>query len=350
MKIENKSNPEFINEEFCPERLKIAREYAGFSQSALAKTMQSCTQAAISRFEDGDLIPSSAQVETIANTLGWNTDFFFLPATIVALPATTHFRKKATVSASITGKVHAQVNLTIATLRLLQYKPAATYDLQPIIDAKLPPLQAADKISKLWQLSPTHPFNLSRKIEESGILVVEMPLGGVDAGEIDGLSIVTSDLGPIIFINAALTADRMRFTLAHELGHVLMHHLEPRASMEDEANDFAGNLILPKEMLKAAIQELPPLTFSTLPLFKRRLMVSMAMIVFRLRQYGYLPSAGYTAAWREFNRLGWKKTEPYPIEREVVSRFRSLLTDVPSVCKQTGLSPQKLEELYLAVG
>lgn len=330
---------------FCPARLKIAREYAGLSQSSLAKEMESCTQAAISRFEEGDLVPSKAQISKMSKVLGWQPDFFYLPAEIMALPATTHFRKKNTTPAPIVAKVHAQVNLTIALLRLVGYSPVKEYDLDPIMKSKLSPEEAAGLTFKIWKVDESVPFDLVDKIEKSGILIVEMPLGGVDAGEIDGLSILTPDLGAVIFINRKSSADRLRFTIAHELGHILMHHLEPRINMEDEANAYGGNLILPEKMLDKALASIP-LSFATLPLLKKTLKVSMAAILVRTKQLRRLSDSAYTAAWREFNRLGWKQAEPYSIEREIPSRFRSLLTGAPSVGHVTGMSPNNIEELY----
>lgn len=340
MKIENQQN----RTRFYPARLKIAREYAGLTQSSLAKALE-CTQAAVSRFEEGDLVPSEMQIAKMSEALNWQPEFFSLPAEIMALPATTHFRKQSSISASIVAKVHAQVNLTIALLKLTGYVPNKVYDLAPIMEAKLTPENAARATLELWAVDESSPFDLVKKIEESGILIVEMPLGGMDAGEIDGLSILTQDLGAIIFINKRSDADRLRFTLAHELGHILMHHLEPRLDMEKEADVYAGNVILPTEMLKCTYAS-TPLVFSTLPLLKKKFKTSMAAILYRSHKLGYMSDHAYTSAWREFNRLGWKKKEPYSIEREVPSHFSSFLAGVPSVSQFTGMSPSKIEEIY----
>ena len=124
-----------------------------------------------------------------------------------------------------------------------------------------------------------------------------------------------------------------------------MHYLEPRIDMEDEANIFGGCLILPEEMLNKALAN-TALSFATLPLLKKQLKASMAAILFRLKEIDYISQSASSAAWRELHRLGWKKREPYSIEREIPSRFRSLLADIPSVCNTTGMSPAKLMEVY----
>lgn len=42
---------------------------------------------------------------------------------------------------------------------------------------------------------------------------------------------------------------RLNFTLAHELGHILLHHEEDAAADEAEANCFAGHLLCPEPVV-----------------------------------------------------------------------------------------------------
>jgi hypothetical protein len=48
----------------------------------------------------------------------------------------------------------------------------------------------------------------------------------------------------VIVLNRQQSADRMRFTLCHELGHVIMHTF-PTPEMEVEADKFASCFLLP---------------------------------------------------------------------------------------------------------
>lgn len=61
-----------------------------------------------------------------------------------------------------------------------------------------------------------------------------------------------------IFINKGITQERKLFSLAHELGHMLMHlkdnefiisRLSARDIKEKQANDFAGKFVVPKSVL-----------------------------------------------------------------------------------------------------
>lgn len=85
----------------------------------------------------------------------------------------------------------------------------------------------------------------------------------------------------IIFINKDETFTRQMFTVAHELGHFLLHKdiiqsnpdeykilyrnaaLQDGSVLEQEANCFAANLLVPSNMLKK-YQEFPNTTLATL--------------------------------------------------------------------------------------
>jgi Zn-dependent peptidase ImmA (M78 family) len=71
--------------------------------------------------------------------------------------------------------------------------------------------------------------------------VVHSDLGGA---AISGVTFAVSGLPPLFVLNEEQPADRLRFTLAHELGHLVMHRF-PAPTMEDDANAFAGALLMP---------------------------------------------------------------------------------------------------------
>lgn len=73
---------------------------------------------------------------------------------------------------------------------------------------------------------------------------------------------------PIIYIKESLGKERGRFTLAHEIGHYVLHKKEgvylrvdnldyskEDSIQETEANYFAGVLLLPKRLLLRAIEK-----------------------------------------------------------------------------------------------
>ena len=87
-------------------------------------------------------------------------------------------------------------------------------------------------------------FNLTTALEEAGCVVVPHNFG---TRQIDGFSITTNTTPAIFHMNRALPPDRCRWTLAHELGHVVMCQ-DPAQSpdiIENQADLFAGEFLGP---------------------------------------------------------------------------------------------------------
>ncbi len=100
-----------------------------------------------------------------------------------------------------------------------------------------------------------------------GAIVVSEPMEGVDG------CIAMDDTHAIIFVNSLVThAGRRRFTIAHELGHLVLHRdvlrfrpevledIEHPGSgkAEIEANTFASELLMPEELVVGDIREDEP--------------------------------------------------------------------------------------------
>ncbi len=94
--------------------------------------------------------------------------------------------------------------------------------------------------------------------------------------ELSGLAHIRDDV-TIIGVNALHAPNRQRFTLAHELGHVRLHHRQLRRAVhvdrgslrrdalaakgadpiEIEANAFAAELLMPRHFLISALERRP---------------------------------------------------------------------------------------------
>ena len=86
----------------------------------------------------------------------------------------------------------------------------------------------------------------------------------------DGVLIREPGQTPIVGINEALKENRKRFTIAHELGHLVLHssayHVDTKihmrnsvsstaeSALEIEANQFAANLLMPDWMLTESLE------------------------------------------------------------------------------------------------
>ena len=89
----------------------------------------------------------------------------------------------------------------------------------------------------------------------------------------------------ILFVNSRMPADRARFSLAHELGHLVMHEC-PLGDVEREADRFAAELLMPAREIGP---EFPSsISLKTLVPLKARWRISIRALVYRACNLGLI--------------------------------------------------------------
>jgi Zn-dependent peptidase ImmA (M78 family) len=125
--------------------------------------------------------------------------------------------------------------------------------------------------------------------------------------ELSGMAFVKDGVG-IIGVNALHHPNRQRFTMAHELGHLILHrqkieggvHVDKELTIlrrdglaatgtdkiEIEANQFAGQLLVPDSLLDVVVQNRRLLADDgEIDALARRFKVSAVMMQFRLQRW-----------------------------------------------------------------
>lgn len=155
----------------------------------------------------------------------------------------------------------------------------------------------------LWRMPMGPVVNLTRWMEAAGCLVFEEDFG---TQRIDGLSQWVDD-HPIILINANAAPDRKRLTKAHELGHLVLHSNGPTDQMEDEANRFAAEFLMPADEIR---HELRRLDLGKLRDLKREWGVSMQALLEHAYRMHLVTPESRTKFYKMMNARGWKTNEP----------------------------------------
>jgi Zn-dependent peptidase ImmA (M78 family) len=179
----------------------------------------------------------------------------------------------------------------------------------------LDPARAASVTRSALGLDPTKPVvDLIRVLERAGVLVLSLPAEG---GRHDAFSFWAGpDLDvPVIGVFRGVPPDRLRFSVAHELGHLVLHRA-PTPNVEREAHAFASHFLLPDE----AIHEFPrPLTLTDLARLKPRWRVAMQALVLAARRADAINEREKRLLLQQISRRGWRKAEPgsdaIPLER-----------------------------------
>jgi hypothetical protein len=128
---------------------------------------------------------------------------------------------------------------------------------------------AAELLSELSIAAP--PIDVEAICNQLGLRVERRALGDVSGELRDGRVIVNSAHHPV----------RQRFTIAHEIGHHRLHtrHGDPGSEAERQADAFAGALLVPPGMLRAAVAD-----ESDFDVLRRRFAVSRPALSIALDQ------------------------------------------------------------------
>lgn len=329
---------------FNPSMLQLARSARGLTQEEVA-SKSGVTQALLSKLENRLIEnPSDDVVESLSRAVGFPSHFFYQKEDVLGL-SHFHHRKRAKLGAKPLARIHAVTNIRrIHIQRLLsswERDPAKPIPDIALNEARLTPSQLALRMREYWVLPRGPIANLVSVIEDAGGIVVMSDFG---TPLLDGISFRIPGLPPLFFMNAQVPGDRFRFSLAHELGHMIMHGKpDDDDKMERQADEFAASFLMP------AVDVRPYLSAASLSKFGRAKplwKVSIKSFVRRAFDLRLISSHQYKMLNIEYNKARYGEGEPYPIELEKPS-FLARLVD--HHLKNLGYTPAELARL-LCVG
>lgn len=307
-------------------QLTFAREYRGYSQTDLSSMIEGLSQPNLSKFEKGFDTLSTELIEKIMKRLDFPVEF--LNKNISNESNTTHYRKKATISKKIRIEIEQNYKLVGYIVDEMAESLEWPQFIFPTIDLEdgYSPSDVAQHTRKFLKLKPNEPvIDICNALEVNGIIIVE-----TDSNEkFDGVSLVSDSGYPIIVINKNFSNDRKRFTIAHELGHLLMHSVNNPAipshrkdKLENEANEFASEFLMPEFAIKKSLYNLGLRELTEL---KRYWRTSMASIARRAYDLGCISKSTYIYFNVELSRInknGQKKNEGVEVSIDCPVLFR----------------------------
>lgn len=292
---------------FWGPRIRQVRELRGWTQAELARRL-CISQPAVAQIESGQLRASAELVNALTLQTGFTAQFFAREPNGVPLGSLL-FRGRTRISAAERRAAHrlGEVAFELASsLREQLVQPEVRLPRLADLDFPDPPRAAAVARSTLG-LDPEAPVpNLVRALERAGVLVLSVPVAG---GRHDAYSFWGGDRldVPVVVLFRGVPADRQRFSVAHELGHLVLHR-SPTPNVEREAHTFASHLLLPDEAVR---REFPrPLTLTDVARLKPRWGASMQAIVMAAERGGVIDARQKRQLFQQISRRGWRKLEP----------------------------------------
>ncbi|WP_162293031.1 helix-turn-helix domain-containing protein [Actinophytocola xinjiangensis] len=309
---------------FDPARLTMARELAGLRKRELAESIDR-TAAAVTQYELGQSRPSGETIERCARALDVPAGFFTTGRPHLRLDtAHAHFRSLRATTTVGRQQALAHVELlweiTDQLDRVIEL-PAVELGL-PLGIPPGDPATTARLTRKAWNL-PTGPIvHLVRNLEARGIVIARLP--AVDAETIDAFS-AAPHTRPMIALSHKGNPMRRRFSVAHELGHLLLHPDPAPGSghHEREANAFAAELLMPAAEIADLLPR--PADVATLKDVADGYGVSVTAMAYRGKDLGLYGDSAVRRVLATITRLGWRTDEPvradYPGEEpELLAR------------------------------
>lgn len=311
-----------------PERITEARQIRGLNISQLSQGLN-VTRQAVSSYEQGNRKPSDSVLDNMGKILNFPIDFFYKESDKTISNSTIFFRSLKSAEAGLrtatewkckwTGEVYFFLE------KLLNLPPTNL----PITDFILLKNSLSDDdidqlsllVRQYWKLGEGQIIQLLPVLERNGIVVSK---GKVSGNDTDACSTWINGK-PIIFIgdkpDQMGASCRQNFTLAHELGHLLMHnHLTQDdiqmtgalKRIEREANRFASAFLLPQGSF---LQEVHSTSLDFFVGLKRKWNVSVAAMVYRCGDLGLLSDEELLNLRKQISFRKWRKEEP--LDRDI---------------------------------
>lgn len=336
------------------EMIELRRRMLGISQKALSDRV-GMSQGTLSKIEQGLKTVTDEQADKLSVALSCPVSFFCMPERIYGGPisAAPMYRKKASVGIKVLDRLIAEINVRIAHIRKLlqfvEFEPEFEMPSYDPEDYNGDAGEIARNVRKAWYMPAGPVKNLIEVLERAGCLIIDCDMD--DTG-LSGVSYNLPGLPPVIFINKNQPLDRYRFTLAHELGHLVMHK-SPNQNMESEADTFAAEFLMPARDVSPYLRDMSVEKAATLKPYWR---VSMASIIFRAKTLGFVNQGQNEYIWRQMSSRGYRLNEPVQLSAndekptllaEIFNHVKQELDyDEDELAQVFSLNYEEIERLY----
>ena len=294
-------------------RIKQARLMADLTQKELAEQLTKkgypVSAAAISKYEKGKSFPPAQFLLLASSELNVRSTYFsHQPVKTVKWKSfRKHSRLGKTRQDTIKANAADLAELHIELHSLLYPNKTPSLPAPVTVRSCEEAENVADQLRTLWELGNRPLDNLVQTAEDKGVVVISWD----KSGPFDGLS-GWCDNYPVTVLNTKRTKDRVRFNLAHEIGHLVMETSNVVEKVEESlANRFASALLVPAEHARHELgNKRDRLDWGELMMLKRKYGLSMAAWVVRAKDLGIISMNQYTLMFKDLSIRGWRKQEP----------------------------------------
>ena len=302
-------------EGFNPEMLVLARRSRSLTQDELAYRA-AVGRTSLARYEVGTLAVPDDVLSKLSHALDYPVAFFRRRPTLLGVGGDAVFhRKRQSLTTKALYHAHACAEvrrLEITTMLHSMWDSGPSLPEYPV-ELFDDPTRIARSVRAAMNIPPGLIYNMTEILERNGCIIVahdfESPL-------LDGFSQRTPYPPSFIHLNGALFPDRWRWTLAHELGHLVMHFdlIEAPRLAEEQANLFASEFLTPAHEIAPRLADL---TFQKLSGLKMEWRVSMQALITRAYQLNIISDRQRQSMFTRMAKAGYRTREPATLDPPV---------------------------------
>lgn len=363
-----KGNTFFGDYQFHGEKLKLARELHCMTITDLSKRIGVSHQM-VSNYENEKRLPTEERLKSITEALQLPRGFFFKNTfTDGERTSPSFFRKGAAVPKKYQTQVEGYTKIYSSVKKLLSTKvnlPKFTQPKFSLIQKDFRQIDfndielLAENLRDFHDLGNGPISNMTLLCEKMGISIF---FADLHSAKIDAHTVFIDNAPYIILNKSRKSSVRLRFNIAHELGHILMHHkydekvissTTNHRRIEAEANHFAGCFLMPESGLSL---DMAASNLNYLISLKYHWKASLQAIIYRAEQIGLFSSTHTLHLRQQISRNKWRLFEPLddeiPIEKpKVISLgIQHLIKNNPNfldeLLHETGLPYNMVIDIY----
>ncbi len=270
-------------EAIVKQRIKNARIHKGLSMQQLAESLGISKQM-VSKYEQGKAIPTSDKLIALSRLLDQKVDYFFKKPEVTINDIS--FRKKSRFPAKKVNTLKEEIRIKIENYLYIEnicnLSESFTNPLQNQLclaeeDSKI----TANALKEAWNIGRDAIHNIIDLFEDHQIKVIEIE---EDSNDFDGLATVIDSKYHIIVIARSMPVERKRFTLLHELGHLLLQIDVPDLKQKEKMCDvFASEMLLSEQNAKNEFGDSrSSISFEELKNIQEKYGISIPAIVYKL--------------------------------------------------------------------
>jgi len=312
------------------------------------------SQGALSRIEGGLRGMTTSSLKALSHITGYPPTFFSQKRLVYGVGLIEVFhRKRQSVTNRTLDKAYSLIDIRTSEIsKLLKGVDISAIEIRSIdindYDG------SAEEVARIvragWHLPHGPIQNLTAVLERARGIVIPFDFG---TSSIDAISHWPTKMPPLFFVNKYAPTDRLRFTLSHELGHMVMHMKSPNPEIEHQADAFAAEFLMPKKDILPYLSNLSLETLATLKPFWK---VSMGALIRRAVDLGTISQRHSRTLWMQMSKAGYRVREPMELDllpetptllKEIVDvHVHNLKYSIPELAKMLHLFEDEVQDIY----